>query len=363
MLITTIQRQSYILPVPTMSSAKLNLVTGATGQLGSHIVEQLRAAGEAVRVLVRPGSDLAFLRQQGAEIVEGDLRDADAVKRAAQGANVVYHSAAKVSDWGPWREFEDEAVTSTRNVVEACRSAGVQRLLHVSSISVYGRPKLAADEFITEDAPLGQGFWLWDYYPKAKRIAEEIVREYPETTIVRPSWLYGPRDRVSMPRVIPAILQQRAPIIGSGENYLNIIYAGDVAAGIILAANHPDAKGQAYNLCSVGEVKQIDLLNALTDALSLPRVTRHVPFWLALRFAFLSECWKAMIFSKSPPAITRRAIYLIGRSTQFSTQKARTQLGWKPQVTIQEGVRRTLEWFTSLPENKHLKFKTPVLAG
>src|SRR5476651_397833 len=118
-----------------MPSTKLSLVTGATGQLGSHIVERLRAAGETVRVLVRPGRDLAFLQQQGAEIVEGDLRDAEAVNRAAQGVTIVYHCAAKVSDWGPWREFEEEAVTATRNIVDACKSRKVARLLHVSSIS------------------------------------------------------------------------------------------------------------------------------------------------------------------------------------------------------------------------------------
>ena len=344
-----------------MSSTKINLVTGATGQLGSHIVEQLRAAGESVRVLVRPGRDLTFLRQQGAEIVEGDLHDADAVKRAAQGATIVYHSAAKVSDWGPWSEFEKEAVTSTRNVVEACQSAGVSRLLHVSSISVYGHPKVAGGAKITEETPLGQGFWMWDYYPRAKLIAEQIAREYSATTTIRPSWLYGPRDRITIPRVIPALMQQKAPIIGSGENYLNIIYAGDVAAGIILAANHPDAIGQAYNMCSEGEVKQKDLLNALTDALSLPRVTKHVPYGLAIRYAFVLEAIAKLLRRSKPPTITRRAIYLIGRSTQYSTQKARAQLGWQPRVNIQEGIRRTLEWFVSLPENKHLSVKMPVV--
>ena len=345
-----------------MSNRKINLVTGATGQLGSHLVEQLRAAGETVRVLVRGGRDPAFLQQQGVEIVEGDLRDPVAVGRAVKDAAIVYHAAAKVSDWGAWSEFEEEAVTATRNVVTACTLAKVQRLLHVSSISVYGHPKLAASAKITEDTPLGQGFWMWDYYPRAKLLAENIAREFAQTIIVRPSWLYGPRDRVTIPRVIPALLGKRVPIIGSGENYLNIIYAADVARGAILAANHADAIGQAYNLCSEGEVKQLDLINALTDALSLPRVTKHVPYGIAIRWAFVLECAKRMMFSKKPPTITRRAVYLIGRSTQYSIDKARTQLGWKPEVNIHDGVKRTLEWFTSLPENRHIAIKTPVLA-
>ncbi len=344
-----------------MPTDKINLVTGATGQLGSHVVEQLRAAGETVRVLVRPGRDLAFLQSQGVEFIEGDLRDPAAVGRAIKDATIVYHCAAKVSDWGPWHEFEEEAVTGTRNVLTACMLAKVQRLLHVSSISVYGHPKLPTGTRINEETPLGQGFWLWDYYPRAKLMSEQIAREYSATTVVRPSWLYGPRDRVTIPRVIPALLSQRVPIVGSGENYLNIMYAADVARGAILAANHPDAAGQVYNVCSEGEVKQIDLLNALTDALSLPRITKHAPYGLAIRWAFILECVKRMMFSKKPPTITRRAIYLIGRSTQYSTEKARTQLGWKPQIDIREGIRRTLEWFVSLPENKHIAIKAPVL--
>ena len=112
------------------------------------------------------------------------------------------------------------------------RRANVPRLLHVSSISVYGHPKLSASAKIVEDTPLGQGFWMWDYYPRAKLLAEQIAREFPATTIVRPSWLYGPRDRVTMPA------RHSGPPGEAGADHrlaatiiLNIIYAGDVAAG------------------------------------------------------------------------------------------------------------------------------------
>ena len=344
-----------------MPADKLNLITGATGQLGSHIAEQLRAAGERVRALVRPGKDTTFLRQIGADVVEGDLRDAASVRAAAEGADIVYHCAAKVSDWGPWAAFEEEVVTSTRNVIDACRANRVGRLLHVSSISVYGHPKLGPGEKITEETPLGQGFWLWDYYPQAKLLAERIAWEYPETTVVRPSWLYGPRDRVTIPRVIPALIERRVPIIGRGDNFLNIIYAGDVARGAILAANAPHAKGQAYNLCSEGEVTQRDLLNTLTDALDLPRITSSRPYGLAIRFAFFKEAFARLLRQSKPPTITRRAIYLIGRSTRYSIEKAAAQLDWRPRVGVQEGVQKALEWFGNLEENRHLRLKKPVV--
>ncbi len=127
-----------------MPHDSMNLITGARGQLGSHIAEQLRGAGRPVRALVRPGGDTAFLREIGVDLVEGDLADADAVRRAVAGVDTVYHCAARVSDWGSWAAFERDAGTSTRNVVDACRIAEVRRLLHVSSISVYGQPKVPA---------------------------------------------------------------------------------------------------------------------------------------------------------------------------------------------------------------------------
>lgn len=326
-------------------SAKLNVITGATGQLGSHIAEQLRTAGEQVRALVRTGSDSSFLRAVGAEVMTADLNDPASLRAGLAGASIVYHCAAKVSDWGPWKTFEEEAVTGTRNLVEAARHCSVGRLLHVSSISVYGHPRLRPGELITEDTPLGQHFWLWDYYPRSKLLAEEIAWQFPDVTVVRPSWIYGPRDRVTIPRVVPALQERRVPVIGSGENLLNIIYAGDVARGAILAANHPGARGQAYNLCSEGEITQRKLLDALTDTLSLPRITKHVPYGLALRFAFVKEAVARLLVQKKPPTITRRAIYLIGRSTSFSIAKARRELDWEPRVPIDEGVRQAIAWY------------------
>jgi nucleoside-diphosphate-sugar epimerase len=326
---------------------KLNVITGATGMLGSHIAEQLVARGEKVRALVRSGSDTAFLKGLGAELAYGDMNDPDSLRRAVDGADVVYHCAARVGEWGPWRQFQEQIIDVAGRVFDACREAGVGRVLHVSSITVYGHPRERAELF-TEDEPLGQNLWLWDYYCRAKIAAEELCRRYPgDWTIVRPSWIYGPRDRNSLPRFFKALGAGRVAIIGRGDNFLNIVYVGDVAEGAILAANHPGASGRAYNLSSQGEITQRQFMDLFTGATGLPRVSRHLPFSVAFGAAFVGEVVARAVRLHRSPHITRYAVSLVGRSTRFSTERARTELGWRQRTPPAEGLRRTLDWYSA----------------
>jgi nucleoside-diphosphate-sugar epimerase len=327
-------------------SVRRNLVTGATGLLGSHVVEHLLARGESVRALVRPGSDTSWLRQRGVELVEGDLNRPDSLPPAMEGADVVYHCAARVGDWGPWRLYQEAIIDATANVLGACERVGVGRLLHVSSINVYGRPQLRPGQLLTEEDRLGQTRWIWDYYCESKIRAEALVQSSPLAwTIVRPSWIYGPRDRNSLPRVIKAVDAGRAAMIGRGDNLLNVVYAGDVADGVVRAATAEVGVRRAYNLASEGAITQKAFLDALTDGLGRPRVRRRFPYWLAFSGGFLAECIGRAIRLRRPPHITRYAVALIGRSTQFSIARARGELGWEPRMPPLEGLRRTLEWY------------------
>jgi nucleoside-diphosphate-sugar epimerase len=328
----------------TVMADQLNVVTGATGLLGSHIAEQLTARGERVRALVRSTSDTSFLRRLGVELVTGDLQDVASIRRAVTGADVVYHCAARVGDWGPWPLYQEQIIDATRNLLTACRLANVGRVLHVSSITVYGHPRPRAGRF-TEEEPLGQRLWRWDYYCKAKIEAERLVRQYgPDVTIVRPSWMYGPRDRNSLPRIIQALNAGRVWLIGPGDNLLNVIDAADVAEGAIRAANLSTARGQAYNLASEGELTQREFLDLLTDVLGLPRVRRRMPFRVAYWAGLFSELIGHAIRLRRPPHVTRYGVSLVGRPTQFSIDKARTELGWQPRVRPQDGLRRALHW-------------------
>ena len=325
-------------------AARLNVITGATGLLGSHIAEQLVQRGESVRALVRPTSDTSFLRTLGVQLVEGDLSRPETLPRAVEGADVVYHCAARVGDWGPWRAFKTEVIDATANLRGACQQVGVGRVLHVSSIIVYGHPRERVELF-TEDEPLGQNPWFWDYYCKAKIAAEKLWQGYRgDVTIVRPSWMFGPRDRTTFRRVLWSLFARRVPIIGSGDNRLNIVYIGDVADGAIRAATHPVAVGRAYNLSSPGEITQRAFLDHLTAELGLRRIRGQVPYWLAYFGGFCAEAFWRPLGRKKPPHMTRYAVALIGRSVRFSIERARQELDWQPRIPVLEGVRRTLEW-------------------
>lgn len=320
----------------------MNLITGATGLLGSHIAEKLRAAAQDVRALVRPGSDTSFLDRLGVDKATGDVTDADSMVAAMKGVGVVYHAAARVGDWGPWREFVAVTIDGTRNVVEAAARAGVQRLLHISSISAYGHPD-GAGLVLDETAPLGQKLHKWSYYSRAKVEAERIVWAAHEAgrvpvTVIRPSWLYGQRDRASMPRLIRAIRAGKGKLIGDGANRLNLTYAGNEADGCILAASSPKAVGQAYNLCNDGEITQREYLNRIARAIGAKPVSKHVPYKVAYAAAFLMELAGHAVGRKSPPLVTRYSVWLIGRRVFFSSEKISRELGYSPAVGYDEGI-------------------------
>lgn len=331
-----------------IGSNDVNLVTGATGLLGSHIVEQLVKRGRPVRALVRKNSDTAWLKGQGVELAYGDVTDRQSLARAMQGVTCVYHSAARVGDWGPWPEFVAISIDGTRNVLDTVREQNVQRLVHISSISVFGHPE-GDGRVIDETAPIGVNVYKWSYYTRAKVEAEKMVMEYHKkynlpVTVVRPSWMYGPRDRASLPRMARMIRTGKIKLVGPGDNLLNVTYAGNVAECCILAADSPKSIGQVYSACSDGEITQKQFVDLLARELGLPPVTRSVPFKVAYGAGFVLECIGHLFGLKKPPMITRYAIWLYGRRTFFTPEKARRELGWQSTVCYEEGVKRSVAW-------------------
>jgi 2-alkyl-3-oxoalkanoate reductase len=327
------------------------LVTGATGLLGSHLTERLVKQGARVRALVRPGSPTDFLETLDVEVVRGDLTSSAACASAAAGVALVFHCAAKVGDWGKWREFQTGCVDATRSLALAAARTSVDRFIHISSTSAYGHPT-DQDAPIDENSPLGQNIWLWDYYTRSKVECERSLWRMAAAgrlplTVIRPSWLFGERDRTTVPRLIGEFRRARMMIVGKGDNPLSAVYAGVVADAAILAARDPDSRGEAYNITSHGPITQRGFLDLFADALQVPRITRQVPYNLAFAGGFLLEMRDRLLLRSRPPRVTRYGAWLLGRSLEYSTEKARLRLGWQPETGYRESITRTVQWFLS----------------
>jgi nucleoside-diphosphate-sugar epimerase len=325
------------------------LVTGATGLLGSHLAERLIVQGNQVRVLVRPGSRTEFLDALGVEVMRGDLTDQAACAAAVADIALIFHCAAKVGDWGRWHEFQTGCVDATQTLAQAAARAGVVRFLHISSTSAYGHPP-DQETPIDESATLGQNVWVLDYYTRSKVDCERLLWRMAEIgtlplTVIRPSWLFGERDRTTAPRLIREFRRERMMIVGKGDNPLSAVYAGVVADAAILAARDPGSQGEAYNITSQGRITQRGFLELFADALRAPRVTRQVPYALAFAGGFLLELRDRMLLRARPPRVTRYGAWLLGRHLEYSTEKARTRLGWEPAVDYPESIERTVRWF------------------
>jgi 2-alkyl-3-oxoalkanoate reductase len=327
-------------------SEKINVITGATGLLGSHIAQQLTMGGEKVRALVRPISDVGFLKQLGVELVSGDLSNPQSLVNACQGAETVYHCASRVGDFGNWKVFRAEVVDATAHVMEACRVAGVARALHVSSVAVYGHRPRIPPHGLTEEFPIPSGRRFGDHYGRAKAEAEMVARAiFPRVTIIRPTWTYGPRDRHGFPRLLQALRGGWVSIVGPGDNLLNIVHADDLARGAILAAMHPQSSGEIYNMCSAGDITQRQFLDALCAWFGLPRITRRYSIRMAYFGGWLGEVIARIIRLKRAPLISRYTVSRLARSNAYQIDKARRQLGWIPKIKTLEGVTATLAWY------------------
>ncbi|MFQ5590189.1 MAG: NAD-dependent epimerase/dehydratase family protein [Phycisphaerae bacterium] len=318
------------------------LVTGATGLLGSHIAEQLRLRDVPVRALCRPTGDTAFLRGLGVEIVLGDLTDCESLRQACTGVDCVYHCAARVGDWGPWHLFRQTTIDGTRHLLEAARNAMVRRFLHVSSVSVYGEVD-GAGVILDEQAPLGVKLARWNYYARAKVEAEKLVWRMHASgklavTVVRPSWLYGPRDRTTMPRIVDSIRRGRLRLIGDGDNRLNVVHAGNAAEAAIIAAHSDLAIGEAYNCSHDGFMTQREYFNRVASALGAAPITASVPYAVARGAGFFLECAGHLFRTKRPPLISRYAAWLVGRRCFFACRKIKECLGWCSTIGYDEGI-------------------------
>lgn len=323
------------------------LVTGATGLLGSHLTELLIARGDRPRVLVRPGDSMNGLADANVDICWGDLADRAALEAAVTGVDRVLHCAARTGPWGPEAEYERANVSGLKTLVNVALAAGVERIVHVSSITVHGNDVGGAAD---ETAPLRVEP---NPYSRSKvageRLLEGLIRvQGAPVTIVRPGWIYGPRDAAGFGRFAAMIQQGRMIVVGSGKNHVPLIYVRDAAQGVLLASESGQAVGKSYLLVNDEPVTQFDYLRAIAAELGAPLPTRHIPYQLTMILGVVAEGGARLARRQQPPPVTRFGVQLLGGENRFIISRARQELGFSPQVNLAEGVKRSAEWYHAM---------------
>lgn len=329
------------------------LVTGATGLLGSHIVGRLRADGWEARALVRDPARAAWLATVGAELAIGDVLDDAGFRRAAIGTDVIFHAAAQVTPGGEsWEQYRETNVRGTRHAIEAAVSSGA-RLLHVSSVAVYGGAARYGARPTDEETPLAP-LGAHQFYARSKRESEQMVLDAHRAgrvwaTAVRPSVLYGPRDRQFVPRVGRLFTRLGAPLIAGGRSTLAIVQAANVADGAVRAAGCDRAGGRAYNLANDFDVTVAEF--ARLAGLGLGRHVRTVALPLVVATAGVTVMQWAIRLTRGR-ALAEQAggtLGFLSRNNPFTSERARHELGWAPMVTPKEGVPDAFRWWKTHP--------------
>jgi 2-alkyl-3-oxoalkanoate reductase len=320
------------------------LVTGATGFLGSYVTDLLLASGERPRVLIRPGESPAAFAGKRIDVRRGDIRDRTALEAALSGVDRVLHCAARTGPWGPVAEYQRTNVRALETLVRTAMAAGVRRVVHVSSITVHGNDLRGSAD---ENAPLREEP---NPYSRSKVAGERLLRrmireEGAPVTIVRPGWIYGPRDGASFARIVRMVETRRMVTLGGGQNHLPLIYARDAAMGVVLAGEADQAVGRSYLLVNDEPVTQRDFIGAIAAQLGVPAPTRQVPYDLGLALGALAESVGRVARRQQPPPVMRYGMQLLGGENHFRITRARRELGFAPLVDLAEGVRRGVEWY------------------
>ncbi|MEM7359448.1 MAG: NAD-dependent epimerase/dehydratase family protein [Pseudomonadota bacterium] len=316
------------------------LVTGATGFTGGALAKKLVNQGYEVKALARASANTQALEDLGVSLVTGDISDREAVVRAAENVDIIYHIAAVYRTAGhPDEYYHAVNVGGVQHVIDAAKQHGVGRTVHCSTIGVHGD----IDEIPSnEDSPFNPG----DIYQETKLAGEELFAQAMADglpgSIFRPGAIYGPGD-MRLLKMFKQIKRGFFPLFGGGKNLYHLSYIDDLTDGIILCGEHPNALGQRFILCSneYGTLKELGATIANELGVKPPTFAPPVgPLMLAAKICE-ALCKPLGI---DPPLHTRRVEFFV-KSRAFSNDKAGTMIGFAPKIGTQEGVRRTIAWY------------------
>ena len=322
------------------------LVTGGGGFLGGAIVRKLVARG--VRVTSFARGAYPALEGAGVRVVRGDLADADAVLRAAEGCDAVFHVAALPGVWGPYDRFFSANVLGTRNVLAACRTLGIPRLVYTSTPSVvHGGGDL---EGVDHTAPYPEQFHA--AYPETKAIAERevLAADGPtlSTVALRPHLVWGPGDNHLMPRVVARARAGKLRLVGGGLAKVDTVYVDNAADAHLCALDRlaPGAEcaGRAYFVTNEAPRPQKEIIDRMLAANGLPPCDRSISPGLAWFAGAVLEGVHTVFRRDGEPLMTRFVARQLATAHWYDTRATREHLGYTPAISLDEGFERLGAW-------------------
>jgi nucleoside-diphosphate-sugar epimerase len=314
-------------------------LTGGTGLLGLHILDELRSRSLPVTALVRDDAGARQVEARGARPVFGTVED-PATWAAVRDCRWIIHGAAIIAGRHSWDRFHAVNVEGTRLAAGRARQLGIP-LVHISSVAVYGRnyqPGTPVDES-SSFAPLREQ----DYYARSKRMAEERVWEEAarglRAAAIRPCVVYGEGDRLFLPRLVKTLSRSwRVPLIGGGTRPLALVHARNVAQAVASALEADAAWGQAYNVTNDDEITAKQFVQAVSRGLGRELGTITIPAAPAIFLARMADRVRRLFGPSRLPGSAVSAVRYWRGGNPYTSDKARRDLGWNPTIKHASGV-------------------------
>jgi 2-alkyl-3-oxoalkanoate reductase len=318
------------------------LVTGATGFTGKALTRRLIDDGHEVIALdYKEGLKTDEIRGWGAEVHIGSVTDAALVKRLMSGVDIVQHLAAAFRELNvPDSHYEEVNVGGARTVLEAALQAGVQKFVYCSTCGVHGN---VGNPPAAEDAPIAPA----DYYQRTKYEAEPVVLDFNRkglpATILRPAAIYGPGDPERFFMIYKRVASGTFPMFGNGRTLYHPLYIDNLVDALVLAMDPTRGLGEAYLIADEDYVEIEDLVRRVAKSMGVSVRIPHYPVWPVVVAGHVMET-VCRPFKITPPIFPRRVDWF-RQNRAFSIDKAKRDLGYTAQVPLDEGLRRTYEWY------------------
>lgn len=322
-----------------------SLVTGATGFLGVNLCERLVETGIATTALVRSSAKAQALQTLGVRLMEGDITDAEAVGRAMDGVDVVFHLAGKLFIPGvPDDEYQRIHVEGTRIAVAQARQRHIRRFVHCSTTGVFGT---TGDHPADETAP----FAPTNTYERTKLAGERLIwdamQEGLEAVIIRPGLVYGPGD-LHLLGFFHSIQRGLFRPIGRAPVWLHPIYIDDMSEGMLRAATAPQAAGEAFNLAGSAPATLLELSREIATALNVRQPRGWIPLPVARTAARLGDALPDALQSRAP--LTSSRLDFLTHSRMYDVSKAHRLLDFSAETPLSLGIGKAAAWYRA----KHL---------